>query len=108
MELVPGLIDSLPEVNAENAAAAWRNYAEVIVCDTREEVADISDEIAPEHLTVQARDLDWWLGRLKCYGSLFLGEETTVAFGDKASGTNMSCPHPVPPATPAVCPCTNT
>lgn len=92
MELVPGLIDSLPEVNAQNATAAWRDYAEVILCDTREEVADVSDGIAPEHLTVQAQDLDWWLGRLKCYGSLFLGEETTVAFGDKASGTNHVLP----------------
>ncbi|MGI9385317.1 MAG: histidinol dehydrogenase, partial [Methyloligellaceae bacterium] len=92
MELVPGLIDSLPEVNAQNATAAWRDYAEVILCDTREEVADVSDGIAPEHLTVQAQDLDWWLGRLKCYGSLFLGEETTVAFGDKASGPNHVLP----------------
>ena len=51
-----------------------------------------SDDYAPEHLTVQAEDLDWWLGRLSCYGSLFLGEETTVAFGDKASGTNHVLP----------------
>ena len=92
LELVPGLIESLPETNAQNAAAAWRDYAEVIVCDTREEVADVADGIAPEHLTVQAEDLDWWLGRLKCYGSLFLGEETTVAFGDKAAGTNHVLP----------------
>lgn len=92
MEMVPGLIDTLPELNAQNAAAAWRDYAEVILCDTREEVADVSDRIAPEHLTVQADDLDWWLGRLQCYGSLFLGEETTVAFGDKASGTNHVLP----------------
>lgn len=92
MELVPGMIAELPEVNAQNAEAAWRDYAEVIVCDTREEVADVSDKIAPEHLTVQAEDLDWWLGRLNCYGSLFLGEETTVAFGDKASGTNHVLP----------------
>ena len=92
MKLVPGLIDDLPQMNAENAAAAWRDYAEVIVCDTREEVASVSDGIAPEHLTVQAADLDWWLNRLQCYGSLFLGEETTVAFGDKASGTNHVLP----------------
>ena len=92
MGMVPGLIDALPETNAQNAAAAWRDYAEVIVCDTREEVAEVSDTIAPEHLTVQADDLDWWLGRLQCYGSLFLGEETTVAFGDKASGPNHVLP----------------
>lgn len=92
LELAPGMIASLPEMNAQNAKAAWRDYAEVIVCDTREEVAEVSDRIAPEHLTVQAADLDWWLARLRCYGSLFLGEETTVAFGDKASGTNHVLP----------------
>ena len=55
-------------------------------------MAATSDDYAPEHLTVQADDLDWWLERLSCYGSLFLGEETTVAFGDKASGTNHVLP----------------
>ena len=64
----------------------------MIVCDTREEVAAVSDRYAPEHLEVHARDLDWWLARLTCYGSLFLGEETTVAFGDKASGPNHILP----------------
>ncbi len=92
MGLVPQLIDDLPEVNRDNAAAAWRDYAEVILCADREEMAATSDDYAPEHLTVQAEDLDWWLGRLSCYGSLFLGEETTVAFGDKASGTNHVLP----------------
>ncbi|MBO6928941.1 MAG: histidinol dehydrogenase [Roseibium sp.] len=92
MQLVPKLIDDLPEVNRENATAAWRDYAEVILCDNREEMATVSDNYAPEHLTVQAANLDWWLGRLACYGSLFLGEETTVAFGDKASGTNHVLP----------------
>jgi sulfopropanediol 3-dehydrogenase len=92
MDLVPQLIGTLPEVNAQNATAAWRDYAEVIVCDDREAVAATSDRIAPEHLTVMAEDLDWWLGRLTNYGSLFLGEETTVAFGDKASGTNHVLP----------------
>jgi len=92
MELVPRLIDDLPDVNRDNAAAAWRDYAEVILCADREEMAATSDDYAPEHLTVQAADLDWWLSRLSCYGSLFLGEETTVAFGDKASGTNHVLP----------------
>ena len=92
MEIVPGLIEDLPKLNRDNAFAAWRDYAEVIVCDTREEMAATSDEYAPEHLTVQAEDLEWWLNRLECYGSLFLGEETTVAFGDKASGTNHVLP----------------
>ena len=92
MELVPGFIEDLPDTNRENAFAAWRDYAEVILCDNREEMAQTSDEYAPEHLTVQASDLDWWLENLSCYGSLFLGEETTVAFGDKASGTNHVLP----------------
>ncbi|MFV1600834.1 MULTISPECIES: histidinol dehydrogenase [unclassified Phaeobacter] len=92
MRLVPGLIDDLPEVNRENAAAAWRDYAEVILCKDREDMAACSDEYAPEHLTVQAKDLDWWLEQLTCYGSLFLGEETTVSYGDKAAGTNHVLP----------------
>src|SRR6056297_237294 len=92
MRFVPLLINDLPEVNRDNATAAWRDYAEVILCGDREDMAATSDEYAPEHLTVQAEDLDWWLDRLSCYGSLFLGEETTVAFGDKASGTNHVLP----------------
>ena len=92
MRIVPDLIDDLPEVNRNNATAAWRDYAEVILCADREEMAATSDDYAPEHLTVQAEDLDWWLERLSCYGSLFLGEETTVAFGDKAAGTNHVLP----------------
>ena len=92
LERVPELIAKLPELNRENAEAAWRDYAEVIVCADREEMAATSDDYAPEHLTVQAEDLDWWLGRLRCYGSLFLGEETTVSYGDKAAGTNHVLP----------------
>ena len=92
MNLVPGLIDDLPDVNRENAFAAWRDYAEVIVCADRAEMAACSDDYAPEHLTVQAEDLDWWLNNLTCYGSLFLGEETTVSYGDKATGTNHVLP----------------
>ena len=92
MERVPALIADLPELNGRNAEAAWRDYAEVILCADREEVAQVSDQIAPEHLTVMAADLDWWLDRLQCYGSLFLGEETTVSYGDKASGTNHVLP----------------
>lgn len=92
MDRVPALIADLPELNGKNAEAAWRDYAEVILCADREEVAQVSDQIAPEHLTVMAADLDWWLDRLQCYGSLFLGEETTVSYGDKASGTNHVLP----------------
>jgi sulfopropanediol 3-dehydrogenase len=92
MARVPGIIDALPEVNARNARAAWADYAEVVVCADREEMAQVSDRYAPEHLHVQCADLDWWLARLTSYGSLFLGEETTVAFGDKAAGPNHVLP----------------
>ena len=92
IELVPEMIERLPEPARSAAGSAWRDYGEVQLCDTREEVAQASDRYAPEHLEVQARDLDWWLKRLTCYGSLFLGEETTVAFGDKASGPNHILP----------------
>jgi sulfopropanediol 3-dehydrogenase len=92
MRRVPGLIEKLPPTARDAAGAAWRDYGEVVVCDTREEAAQASDRYAAEHLEVQARDPDWWLSRLTCYGSLFLGEETTVAFGDKASGPNHILP----------------
>ena len=92
MPLIEKLIADLPELNRQNAEAAWRDYGEVILCADRDEMAQTSDDYAPEHLTVQALDLPWWLERLQCYGSLFLGEETTVAFGDKASGTNHVLP----------------
>jgi len=92
LEWVPKKIETLPDLNRENATKAWNDYGEVIVCADREEMAQVSDSYAPEHLTVQADDLDWWLDRLTCYGSLFLGVETTVAFGDKASGPNHVLP----------------
>ncbi len=92
MRRVPDLVAALPATARDAAGAAWRDYGEVILCDTVEEVAQVSDRYASEHLEVHARDLDWWLGRLTCYGSLFLGEETTVAFGDKASGPNHVLP----------------
>ncbi len=92
IEKVPGYIERLPEPNKSAATAAWRDYGEVVLVDSREQAAIESDRYAPEHLEVQAADLDWWLGRLTNYGSLFLGEETTVAYGDKCSGTNHILP----------------
>ncbi|PWG16789.1 histidinol dehydrogenase [Salibaculum griseiflavum] len=89
---VPLLIETLPQINRDSARAAWADHAEVVLCETREEMAQVSDRYAAEHLHVQCDDLDWWLGRLRNYGSLFLGEETTVAFGDKASGPNHVLP----------------
>jgi sulfopropanediol 3-dehydrogenase len=92
IELVPRFIAELPELNRENATAAWRDYGEVMLAADREEAAVVSDRYASEHLQIQAADLDWWLGRLRNYGSLFLGEETTVAYGDKVSGPNHVLP----------------
>jgi sulfopropanediol 3-dehydrogenase len=92
MELVPELIAKLPDTARTAAEASWRDYGEVVLCSDREEAAQVSDDYAGEHLEVQAEDLDWWVGRLRNYGSLFVGEETTVAFGDKCSGTNHILP----------------
>jgi len=92
MARMEGLIADLPEAQSRAAEAAWRDYGEVVVCDTDEEAVRISDEYAPEHLEVQTANLDWYLARLRNYGSLFLGEETTVAFGDKCAGTNHILP----------------
>ena len=89
---VPTLIAALPPTARDAAGAAWRDYGEVVLCSTREEAARTSDRYAAEHLEVHARDLDWWLATLTCYGSLFLGEETTVAYGDKTSGPNHILP----------------
>ncbi|MDQ6639720.1 MAG: histidinol dehydrogenase [Pseudomonadota bacterium] len=92
MVLVPQLIERLPPTARDAAGSAWRDYGEVMLCDSRDELAALSDRYASEHLEVHAADLDWWLQRLTCYGSLFLGEETTVAFGDKTSGPNHVLP----------------
>ena len=92
MALVPQLIDRLPPIAKDAAGCAWRDYGEVILCETREEIVEVSDRYASEHLEVHAEDLDWWLSKLTCYGSLFLGEETTVAYGDKCSGPNHVLP----------------
>ena len=89
---IPELIKELPDGPRDSAEPAWRDFGEVALCDTNEEMATLSDKYAPEHLEVHAENLDWWLKRLKNYGSLFLGEETTVAYGDKCSGPNHILP----------------
>lgn len=90
--LVPQLIEALPTTARDAAQAAWRDYGEVVLCDTREEMVQISENYACEHLEVHCADLDWWHANLTNYGSLFLGEETNVAFGDKVSGPNHILP----------------
>ena len=92
MSRIPYYIERLGEPNRTAATQAWRDYGEVVLAESREEAARMSDAYAPEHLEVQAEDLDWWLGRLRNYGSLFLGEETTVTYGDKSSGPNHILP----------------
>ncbi|QCK87371.1 histidinol dehydrogenase [Phreatobacter aquaticus] len=89
---MPLLIDKLPPTARDAAAAAWRDYGEVVLCDSREEMVAVSDTYACEHLEVHCADLAWWHANLTNYGSLFLGEETNVAFGDKASGPNHILP----------------
>ena len=92
IDLMPGYISKLPDTARSAAEVSWRDYGEVVLCSDREEAARVSDRYAAEHLEVQAEDLDWWVNRLRNYGSLFVGEETTVAFGDKCSGTNHILP----------------
>jgi sulfopropanediol 3-dehydrogenase len=92
MDRVPTLIEALPEPACGAATAAWRDYGEVVLCGDRDEAVAVSDRYAAEHLEVHAADLPWWIERLRNYGSLFVGEETTVTFGDKCSGTNHILP----------------
>jgi len=77
---------------ADVAGRAWRDYGEVILCESDEEMVRISDEIATEHLEVQTSDPDWFMDRLTNYGSLFLGARATVTYSDKAIGTNHVLP----------------
>ena len=92
MGRMEGLIAALPEVARNAATVAWRDYGEVILCDTDEEAVAVSDEYAAEHLEVHTARDGWYTDTLRNYGSLFIGEETTVTYGDKCSGTNHILP----------------
>ena len=92
MSIIDSKIKDLPETSKKAAEIAWNDYGEVVVCKSNEDAAKISDLYAAEHLEVQTKDNDWFTNRLKNYGSLFIGEETTVTFGDKCSGTNHILP----------------
>jgi len=92
MALMDGLIDALPEVARNAATVAWRDYGEVILCDSDDEAVAVSDEYAAEHLEVHTARDEWYTATLRNYGSLFIGEETTVTCGDKCSGTNHILP----------------
>ena len=77
---------------ADIAAPAWRDYGTVILCDDNEEMIRVSDDVAPEHLELHVADPDWFGQRLRNYGSLFVGTHATVAYSDKAIGTNHTLP----------------
>lgn len=77
---------------ADVAAVAWRDHGDVRIVADDEEALGVVDELAFEHVEVQTRDPEWFLARLRNYGSLFLGETTTVAYGDKTIGTNHILP----------------
>jgi sulfopropanediol 3-dehydrogenase len=77
---------------AEVTKEAWDRLGSVVVAEDPEEAVRLSDDFAPEHLHLQVRDPAWYHDRLRSYGSLFIGEETTVTFGDKAAGPNHTLP----------------
>lgn len=77
---------------AEFASVSWRDYGEVIVCDSDEEMVREADRIASEHVQVMTRDPEYFLKNMKNYGALFLGPRTNVAYGDKVIGTNHTLP----------------
>lgn len=77
---------------AETASASWRDYGEIIVCDTYEEMLDVANDIASEHVQVMTDRDDWFLQNMHSYGALFLGPRTNVANGDKVIGTNHTLP----------------
>ena len=77
---------------ADIAGVAWRDHGQIILCDTDEEMVAEADRIASEHVQVLTREPRWFLERMTNYGSLFLGKETNVAYGDKVIGTNHTLP----------------
>ena len=77
---------------AEVAGQAWRDYGQVILCESYEEMVQVADEIASEHVQVMTRDPDYFLQNMSNYGALFLGPETNVSYGDKVIGTNHTLP----------------
>ncbi|MCF8164302.1 MAG: histidinol dehydrogenase [Sulfuritalea sp.] len=84
------LLKILP--TAATASVSWRDFGEIIVCDTLEEMVSEADRIASEHVQVMTRDDDYFLNNMRNYGALFLGPRTNVAYGDKVIGTNHTLP----------------
>ncbi|WP_045451920.1 histidinol dehydrogenase [Vibrio campbellii] len=77
---------------AEVAGKAWADYGQVIVCDSYEEMVEVADDIASEHVQVMTEDPKYFLANMTNYGALFLGRETNVSYGDKCIGTNHTLP----------------
>lgn len=77
---------------ADIASVAWRDHGQVILCDTDEEMLQVADEIASEHVQVMTANPRWFRDNMRNYGALFLGQETNVAYGDKVIGTNHTLP----------------
>ena len=77
---------------AATASVSWRDYGEVILCDTHEEMLEVANDIASEHVQVMTDRDDWYLAHMHSYGALFLGARTNVANGDKVIGTNHTLP----------------
>ena len=90
MAEVERLLKILP--SADLAGQAWKDYGEVIVCDSEAEMIAQADRVASEHVQVMTRDPDVFLNGMRNYGSLFLGPRTNVAYGDKVIGTNHTLP----------------
>jgi sulfopropanediol 3-dehydrogenase len=87
---VERLLKILP--TAHTAGTSWRDYGEVIVCESYEEMLREADRIASEHVQVMTKDPDYFLKNMRNYGALFLGPRTNVAYGDKVIGTNHTLP----------------
>jgi sulfopropanediol 3-dehydrogenase len=93
-EQVLGHIPAILETwsTGDVAGTAWRDLGVAVVARSREEAVELSDAYAPEHLQLQVAEPEWYEARLRNYGTVFVGEETTVAYGDKAVGTNHTLP----------------
>ena len=77
---------------ADIASVSWRDYGQIILCDTEDEMVEEADRIASEHVQVMTRDPNYFLENMTNYGALFLGQETNVSYGDKVIGTNHTLP----------------
>ena len=93
-EALPAEIDRQLEVleTADIASVSWRDYGQIILCESQEEMLDIANEMAFEHVEVITKDPDYFLQNMRNYGALFLGPETNVSYGDKVIGTNHTLP----------------